>query len=173
MFCIKRSVKIWNSFWQARALLDAVTPLQSDCGIFCNAACCQGEDTDGMALLPNEAALYHGAAWCRVLTRNGCDILICDGTCPRQERPFSCRIFPLYAHVTSQRAMLQIDPFARAVCPLCAHGMRAFDRHFIQNAREALQLLLTRSEYRTFFMQQTQLRLDALHDPLFQIGKEG
>lgn len=157
----------------ARALLETVTPLRDDCGCFCNAACCQGDETDGMVLLPGEAILYQNASWCRILSRSACDILICNGTCPRGERPFACRIFPLYAHVTAQHATLQFDPLARAVCPLCAHGIRALDRHFVQNVKQALRLLLAQEEYRTFFMQQTQLRLDALQDPLFQIGKEG
>ena len=72
----------------ARALLETVTPLRDDCGCFCNAACCQGDETDGMVLLPGEAILYQNASWCRILSRSACDILICNGTCPRRERPF-------------------------------------------------------------------------------------
>ena len=44
----------------ARKRLEEVTPLKSDCGRVCGAACCrpvQGEET-GMLLFPGEEAFY-------------------------------------------------------------------------------------------------------------------
>ena len=52
----------------ARDLLEQVTPLSTDCGALCGAACCQDSpDEDsvaGMLLFPEEAPLYaRQGAW--------------------------------------------------------------------------------------------------------------
>ena len=52
---------------RARMLLDALTPLKTDCGRLCGGACCQGDETTGMLLFPGEDALYAGCAFGRVL----------------------------------------------------------------------------------------------------------
>ncbi len=51
-----------DALFAARSLLEEVTPLKSDCGRICGAACCaslEGEET-GMLLFPGEEALYRG-----------------------------------------------------------------------------------------------------------------
>ena len=81
----------------ARALLSDVTPLKSDCGRLCGGACCQPstEETQGMLLFPGEEALYAGLDGYRVLDCAEGKLLVCAGRCRREERPLSCRIFPL------------------------------------------------------------------------------
>ena len=49
----------------ARDLLENVTPLPTDCGAFCSAACCKDDpdyETSGMLLFPGEEALYDNPA---------------------------------------------------------------------------------------------------------------
>ena len=46
---------IWR---ECHAMLDAVTPLFSDCGALCDARCCKGGSEDGMLLFPEEALLF-------------------------------------------------------------------------------------------------------------------
>ena len=48
------------ALWEARAMLENLTPLKSDCGKRCGHACCQspaGEER-GMLLFPGEAEYY-------------------------------------------------------------------------------------------------------------------
>ena len=46
---------IWR---ECHAMLDAVTPLSSDCGTLCGAGCCKGGPEDGMLLFPEEALIF-------------------------------------------------------------------------------------------------------------------
>ena len=152
---------------RARELLESHTPMKSDCGALCGGACCKGSDEDGMALLPGEAALYQNADWCRVIRRGEDDILICRGVCPRKERPFACRIFPLFVKMTAEKTTLVLDPLAKSVCPLAGGSVRALDREFVKNAKEALRALLSAPATREFFKRQSALRDEAFQSPLF------
>lgn len=153
---------------QARALLRDATPLKDNCGALCGGACCKGSKDDGMLLLPGESALYKHETWCRVFRRNGEDVLVCRGNCPREKRPFSCRIFPLFPRVTAEKASLILDPFAKSVCPLASENLRSLDQNFVACAKQALRLLLNEEAYRAFFMRQTAIRDEAFRDPLFR-----
>ena len=152
---------------RAYALIGDKTPLVNDCGALCGGACCKGSDEDGMALLPGEAALYQSADWCRVIRRGEDDILICRGVCPRKERPFACRIFPLFVKMTAEKTTLVLDPLAKSVCPLAGGSVRALDREFVKNAKEALRALLSDPAMREFFKRQSDLRDEAFQSPLF------
>ena len=85
---------------RCRALLAEVTPLQTDCGRFCGAACCRslpGEET-GMLLFPGEEAFYAGrpdfrlrqAAMGTFITilrkARACPSALSPGTCTSQGR---------------------------------------------------------------------------------------
>ena len=76
---------------RARALIGERTPLRSDCGQLCGAACCQPDEDGqgGMYLFPGEEALLPGAGG------DFAPIYTCDGRCAREERPLACRIFPI------------------------------------------------------------------------------
>ena len=82
---------------KARECLEKVTPLESDCGELCAARCCrslEGEET-GMLLFPGEEERYqHMEGW-KVLSGSAGNVVVCPGRCNRNERPLSCRIFPL------------------------------------------------------------------------------
>ena len=134
---------------RAHALLDALTPLKTDCGRLCDGACCQGDETTGMLLFPGEDALYECCAFGRVLPAGfelggaPARLFVCEGHCPRAERPLACRLFPLFLKFREdQTPVLRMDVRARAVCPLTDYGMKALDPAFRQAARQAYGLLL-------------------------------
>lgn len=77
---------------KAREILAEVTPLKTDCGKVCGARCCrslEGEET-GMLLFPGEEAYYAGKpGWTLRRTASG-TLLVCPGSCARDERPLAC-----------------------------------------------------------------------------------
>nr|HML49564.1 hypothetical protein [Clostridia bacterium] len=86
----------------ARALLAQRTPLKSDCGRLCNAACCQADEEGrgGMLLFPGEERFYDPLpGWARLEPMDfggrPSRLLVCEGRCERSQRPLACRIFPL------------------------------------------------------------------------------
>ena len=146
----------------ARQSLADATPLTRDCGSLCGAACCQPEESgdNGMLLLPFEERLYQkpidGFSYelrpDDTLYKGGWR-LVCDGQCPREHRPFACRVFPLRIRIvdagqedeTSVQA--EVDPRAWACCPLPEEGgLRAVRADFIA-AVEAAGHLLTGNAY--------------------------
>ena len=125
---------------EARELLETVTPLKRDCGRLCGARCCaplEGEET-GMLLFAGEEALYAGKpGWKLRETERGM-LAVCPGTCAREERPLSCRIFPLMPEAGADgKIRVRMDERARAVCPLSWQGLSALDPAFIEAVREA------------------------------------
>ncbi len=141
----------------ARELLSTVTPLRSDCGKYCDHACCQPDDTgeNGMLLFPFEEHFYRkpipGFPF-RLLPDDsvlkGGHRLVCEGYCPRQHRPLSCRLFPLRLRITLDEAGVQpgiqaeIDPRSWALCPLPERGgLSAFAPAFVQAVEQAGALL--------------------------------
>jgi hypothetical protein len=153
---------------EARLLLEEITPLSSDCGILCGKACCSGSDEDGVLLLVGEAALYQGADWCRVASRGGFDILFCGGRCPRGQRPFFCRLFPLMVRFKRDGVpSLSMDPMARALCPLAHQGTCALSPAFVQAARAACALLLGDAQQKVLFLRYHRVVQQAMAHPLF------
>ena len=128
---------------RARRLLENVTPLKSDCGRVCGAACCrssQGEET-GMLLFPGEEEEYSGKpGWTIEHTAMG-PMVICSGTCDRTERPLACRFFPLIPVLRDGKAAVMTDLRARSVCPLARQGLSAMDPAFREAVREAGECL--------------------------------
>lgn len=154
---------------QAKQVLCNITPLKTDCGALCGHACCRGTAEDGMILLPEESAFYKNCSWCRILEHAQGELLVCDGTCPRNERPFACMIFPLRIEVLENRARVIVDPLAGSVCPLADRGLSAFDRDFVNAAKAAASILLKEKTYRAFFREQTRIVREGLNAPLFTI----
>ena len=137
----------------ARALLETATPLHADCGRVCGAACCEGSDSDGMLLFPGEEALYRGCAFGRArrlpyaLGGRPARLFVCRGTCPREARPLSCRIFPARFLPGGDIAM---DARARGLCPIYGSGLMGLAPEFREAARKAAALLARDAECRAF-----------------------
>ncbi len=143
----------------ARALLTAVTPLQGDCGRHCGAACCR-PDVDGeggMYLFPGESALYPSdLCWAKIVPTDfavagqAVPLLVCKGTCPREDRPLACRIFPLIARCHGEELTVWPDIRAWSMCPLMPHGLQGLSPAFVATVRAAFDILWAIPVHRAF-----------------------
>lgn len=137
----------------AREKLNQATPLKQDCGRVCGARCCrplEGEET-GMLLFPGEADAYAGKPGWQVREAARGNLVICPGTCERDERPLSCRLFPLLPVIADDGGIRVVtDLRAKAVCPLARQGKSAMDPAFIEAVREAGELLAQNDEQAMF-----------------------
>jgi hypothetical protein len=134
---------------EAWELLKDLTPLATDCGALCAAACCRPDEDGqgGVRLFPGEAALYEGEGWARVEA----GVLYCGGRCPRDRRPLGCRIFPLTPYRKKGGALgVRIDRRAFSMCPLAPCGVRALDPAFVRAALTALSRIDETPEGREF-----------------------
>ena len=137
----------------ARALLETLTPLKTDCGRLCGARCCaslEGEET-GMLLFPGEEDLYEDRMGWRMVPAGKELLLICPGTCDRKDRPLACRMFPLMPVIRPDgTTAVRTDERARGICPLARQGKRAMDPDFTEAVREAGDMLAREPEQRDF-----------------------
>jgi len=141
----------------ARELLKTLTPLKTDCGRLCAGACCQGDSTTGMLLFPGEETLYTNCTFATItpadfeLGGQKARLLVCDGHCPRDERPLACRLFPLFlAFLKSGKTKVRLDTRASHVCPLCDYGVIGLDEAFVDAARRAYDVLLESPECESY-----------------------
>lgn len=133
----------------ARALLNTLTPLKTDCGRLCAGACCEGDDQTGMLLFPGEEELYRDCAFAHIVPADfslggkRAKLLVCGGSCERDSRPLACRLFPLFLKFKDDgTTKLRMDVRAKSICPLTDYGIKALDPEFKQAARRAYDLLL-------------------------------
>ena len=153
----------------AREKLKNVTPLKRDCGRVCGARCCrplEGEET-GMLLFPGEAEAYAGKAGFEVRKTARGDLLICSGTCDREDRPLSCRLFPLLPVIGDDGKVRAVtDLRAKAVCPLARQGKSAMDPAFADAVCEAGEILAAEDEQAVFLemLENEQEELKRLRD---------
>ena len=155
----------------AREKLKNVTPLKRDCGRVCGARCCrplEGAET-GMLLFPGEAEAYAGKAGFEVRKTARGDLLICSGTCDREDRPLSCRLFPLLPVIGDDGKVRAVtDLRAKAVCPLARQGKSAVDPDFAEAVREAGEILAAEDEQAVFLemLEEEQSELKELRNRL-------
>ena len=155
----------------AREKLKNMTPLKRDCGRVCGARCCrplEGEET-GMLLFPGEAEAYAGKAGFEVRKTARGDLLICSGTCDREYRPLSCRLFPLLPVIGDDGKVRAVtDLRAKAVCPLARQGKSAVDPDFAEAVREAGEILAAEDEQAVFLdmLEEEQSELKELRNRL-------
>lgn len=152
---------------EARKCLETVTPLLGDCGQVCGGACCRslpGEET-GMLLFPGEEALMATWPGAKVAESPLGKVFFCGGQCQRENRPLSCRVFPLLPVLRPDGVKVATDLRARAVCPLARQGKDALQTDFVQAVRNAGEILARDPVQRTFLEKLTaqQDDLRALH----------
>lgn len=136
----------------AREVLGDLTPMRSDCGRLCGAACCQPDEDGqgGVYLFPGEEDLMN-AAWGRGVHDDFAPMLVCDGPCDRNARPFACRIFPLTpVRREDGKWSVRMDARARAMCPLVRSGVKGLNPDFAKAARRAIRLLAEDPEMESF-----------------------
>ena len=146
-----------ESLKRARAILENVTPLKTDCGLTCNGACCrplEGEMT-GMLLFPGEESYYEGRAGYRMTKTDHGTLLICSGRCDRADRPLSCRLMPLIPLVREDGVKVATDFRAKTVCPLARQGKDALDPNFVSAVRQVGRILAEDDEQRAFLVKLT------------------
>lgn len=146
-----------ESLKRARALLENVTPLKTDCGLACNGACCrpmEGEMT-GMLLFPGEEAYYEGREGYRMAETDHGTLLICSGRCDRADRPLSCRLMPLIPLIREDGVKVATDFRAKTVCPLARQGKDALDPDFVAAVRQVGRILAEDEEQRAFLIKLT------------------
>ena len=146
---------------RAREMLENLTPLKSDCGRVCGAACCRplqeksGEMT-GMLLFPGEEEAYTDPGQWTIRSAPQGLMVVCSGFCRREERPLSCRIFPLLPVFRNGEIRAVTDLRAKAVCPLARQGRAALDPAFREAVREAGEYLATDAEQAHFLHRLTE-----------------
>ena len=141
----------------ARKKIETVTPLLFDCGSLCASRCCQAldeESVSGMLLYPGEEYFYHTETdWYRILPSHlpGVSLFVCNGTCPREERPLACRLFPLLPIYTRDgKADVRIDMRGRGICPLCERSKESLSPAFVKKAMECAEILCQSEDILSF-----------------------
>jgi hypothetical protein len=127
---------------RAYQILGDLTPMVTDCGLLCGAACCQADEDGqgGVHLFPGERERLEDCDWGWIQPGGLAPMLVCDGPCDRKMRPLGCRIFPLTpVRGKSGRWTVRMDARARAMCPLVASGIGGLDPAFVRAARDALR----------------------------------
>ncbi len=150
---------------KAYELLEKVTPLPFDCGRLCDHQCCKGSEKDGMLLFPFEKELFEDNSDFKVYydEKTGCDAVVCLTPCKRDERPLSCRLFPLFPYVEEKNGEkvlnVALDIRSLGVCTL-ADKKEQLDRKFLRNVRLASSVLLRNSEIADFLLKTSKAMLD-------------
>ncbi len=151
---------------KARDILRDVTPLRSDCGLVCHGACCQSlpGETTGMLLFPGEEAYYAGRPGYSMQQTPQGMLLTCHGPCNRDDRPLSCRLFPLLPLLRADGVKVATDLRAKAVCPLAKQGKDALQPEFVDAVRQVGRLLAQEESQQAFLtmLTKTQDELKAL-----------
>ncbi len=141
---------------KARELLSTLTPLTSDCGQVCGGRCCRASaQSIGMLLFPGEETLLPADGF-TVRDTPGGKLVVCDSTCRRDNRPLTCRLFPLFPVMgVDGRVRVIYDPRGWRLCPLvrqCEHV--PFSRDFVHAVRCAGRLLFDDPDIAPFMKQQ-------------------
>lgn len=141
-------------------IMGNLTPLKVDCGQLCGGACCKGDGSTGMLLFPGEVSKLTV-----IEGEHGERLAVCNGTCDRQSRPLSCRIFPFFPTI-SENGKIFVEPDLRAsrLCPLIEHiDEIEFDPKFFKAVKKVGKILAKDDERRRF--------LEDITDEIDEIGK--
>ena len=142
---------------EAERIIGDKTPLKKDCGRVCDGACCKGDEETGMLLFPFEESSL------TVKEKDGVRLAVCKGSCDREERPLSCRIFPFFPYVTPE-GKIKVIPDIRGVniCTLVSNFAEVrFDKGFLWRVKKVGRLLYSDEECRKF-LTETSREIDTL-----------
>lgn len=140
---------------RAYAAIGEATPMRTDCGALCNAACCcvDADGQGGVCLLAPEEENLRGISWGSIDFEPvmHAPMLMCSSLCEREKRPFLCRIFPLSPVMgKSGKWTVRMDARARAVCPLTRTGLNGLDPDFVRGCANAVRILAEDSDGEDF-----------------------
>lgn len=145
---------------KAREILGDLTPLTTDCGALCSAACCKPDEDGqgGVHLFPGEEPLMNEARWGRIEQDGFAPMLVCEGMCARDLRPFACRIFPLTPYKNDEgKWTVRMDARARAMCPLVRSGPKGLNPDFVKAVRKAIRTIAADPEGEAFLERWSEL----------------
>jgi len=191
----RRAISLEEFRW-AYARLSNVSPMASDCGDLCGKSCCKGLDEKaGMYLFPGEEALFSPdedwltLEWHLVSEREFCPswegriesvgFVICRGTCPREQRPLACRLFPLVAEPSPAASRkdpgagipgisldVSLDTGSAVLCPIARYTrIEHLDAGFVQACREVYSLLAQDPLVLDDFLWQSERRRRQANEP--------
>lgn len=132
------------------SLLRKETPLNFDCGKICDGKCCKGDENTGMLLFPGEENFIDESIKIKI-NENGDKIAVCNGTCDRNKRPLSCRIYPAFPLIECDGKIKTIIDI-RADCPLKC-GEYKFKKSFLRKVKRVGKLLFLNEETRKFYVE--------------------
>jgi hypothetical protein len=132
------------------SLLREETPLKFDCGKICSGKCCKGDENTGMILFPGEEKFLDKNIKIKE-SESGLKIAVCNGTCSRNKRPLSCRIYPLFPIITENGKIKTIIDI-RADCPLKTGGYR-FNEAFVRKVKRVGKYLLLNEETKAVYLE--------------------
>jgi len=147
------------------------TPMHTDCGALCSAACCE-TDSDGqggVCLLPGEETQPEGISWGKIVhdEQMNAPMLMCTDFCDREKRPFLCRIFPLCPVIgKSGKWTVRMDARARSVCPLSRAGLNGLDPDFVRGCAKAVRIIAENPQGEAFLSKWAQIEAE-FRKPLF------
>ena len=149
------------------AVLRKHTPLDFDCGKICNGKCCKGDEKTGMLLFPGEENFIDPNINV-IENHQGDKLAVCNGTCDRNRRPLSCRIYPLFPLVSEEEGEEQIRVVIdfRADCPL-SDGKYKFSRRFVKGVKRVGKYLLINEETAAYYKE-----LCDVHNDHFELLKK-
>lgn len=147
------------------------TPMESDCGALCSAACCFTDEDGqgGVNLLPGEEKQLQDIDWGKIDRDPHMDapMLMCTDMCERKIRPFLCRIFPLCPVIgKSGKWTVRMDARARAVCPLTRGGLNGLDPEFVRGCAKAVRIIAEDPEGEEFLTKWAAIEAE-FRKPLF------
>lgn len=143
-------------------ILEKNTPLSTDCGLICNNKCCKGNDDDGMLLFPGEKEIFENNKDFTVYfdERYDCYAVRCNGSCNRNERPLSCRIFPYMIYKkASEQPTVAPDIRALNFCPILNHKYY-INKRFLRALRITSKYLSDDAEISLFLEKLTDIITD-------------
>lgn len=133
-----------NILHDAWALLEQITPIKADCGLYCGHACCLPDEDGqgGVLLFPGESEMIDPLSWGHIEHTDAGDILVCAGACERSLRPLGCRIFPLTPEKKKDGTWgVKLDRRAWAICPLMRSGLSGLTPAFRNAVQDAVHLI--------------------------------
>ena len=135
------------------SIMGDLTPLNVDCGVLCDAACCKGDENQGMLLFPNEETSLDV-----IKNESGAEMVVCNGKCDRNQRPLACRIFPFFPTVDEKgKVFIEKDYRAGRLCPLLEHSDEIiFNPKFFKALKKAGKLLAKDKEISAFLKSSTE-----------------
>ncbi len=126
-------------------ILRRETPLRFDCGKLCGGFCCKGDENTGMILFAGEEKFLDPSI--KIKENDGVKYAVCNGSCNRNKRPLSCRIYPLFPYIKekNEKKYIEVGLDFRAKCPLTSCEYK-FNRRFVKTVGRAGKYLLLNEE---------------------------